>query len=70
LNAVELRGLLDNKTRYIKISKDIETIFNLWKEKRDKIGYSLSELEIFYSGYVMANPIVREKYKELIDEKS
>ena len=60
----ELRRLLKNEVVPVPISKQIEDSFNAWLKKReDKTGISkLQPLEIFYAGYILANPILREQY--------
>jgi len=64
LKTIELRSLLDGTNKEIDIPKDIEKAFDIWlKVKKKKSDISkLKLLEIFYAGYVLSNPIVREKY--------
>lgn len=59
---VELRSLLNGPKKQIVISKEIEETFNDWKEKR--AGENLDPLEIFYAGYILANPMVRDLFKK------
>ena len=59
---IELRSLLKGPKKTIVISQDIEKAFKDWKEKR--AGESLEPLEIFYAGYVLANPMVRDLFKK------
>ncbi len=60
----ELRRLLKDEVVPVTIPKDIEKVFDVWLEKRkDKNETSKIELlEIFYAGYVLANPVLREQY--------
>jgi hypothetical protein len=62
LKTIELRSLLTGTKREITISNDIEKFFNCWKEKR--AGENLEPLEIFYAGYILANPSVRDLFKK------
>lgn len=64
MKTIELRSLLDGTNKEIDIPKDIEKAFDIWlKVKKKKSDISkLKLLEIFYAGYVLSNPIVREKY--------
>jgi len=62
MKTLELRALLDGKEKVIEIPVEIQKIYNLWKEKRgDEV---LNPLEIFYAGYVLSNPILRDKYRK------
>lgn len=64
MKTIELRSLLDGTNKEIDIPKDIEKAFDIWLEVRKKKSdiSRLKLLEIFYAGYVLSNPIVREKY--------
>lgn len=59
MKTLELRALLNNVEKEIPISEEIQTVFNIWKKKRKG---EVEPLEIFYAGYILANPIVREQY--------
>lgn len=62
MKTIELRSLLNKSDMEIEIPTPIEEVFNIWKSQRkDKI----EPLEIFYAGYILANPVIREKYKNL-----
>lgn len=62
MKTLELRALLDGKEKVIEIPVEIQKIYNLWKEKRgDEV---LNPLEIFYAGYILSNPILRDKYRK------
>lgn len=62
MKTLELRALLDGKEKVIEIPVEIQKIYNLWKEKRgDEV---LNPLEIFYAGYVLSNPMLRDKYRK------
>lgn len=59
---IELRSLLKGSKKIIVISSEIEKAFKDWKEKR--AGENLEPLEIFYAGYILANPMVRDLFKK------
>lgn len=61
MKTVELRSLLDGTNKEIDIPVEIAQAYSNWKEKRTDV---VSPLEIFYAGYVMSNPIVREQFKK------
>lgn len=65
LRTIELRSLLNGTNRELVISADIERAFNIWRDKRK--GDELKPLEIFYAGYILANPIVREQYVKSVE---
>ena len=59
---IELRSLLKGPKKQVVISSEIEKAFKDWKEKR--AGENLEPLEIFYAGYILANPMVRDLFKK------
>ena len=59
---IELRSLLTGLKKEIIISHEIEKAFKYWREKR--AGENLEPLEIFYAGYILANPAVRDLFKK------
>ena len=59
---IELRSLLKGPKKIIVISSEIEKAFKDWKEKR--AGENLEPIEIFYAGYILANPMVRDLFKK------
>ena len=61
MKTVELRSLLDGTNKEIDIPVEIAQAYSNWKEKRKDV---VDPLEIFYAGYVMSNPIVREQFKK------
>ena len=68
MKTYELQSLLTEENKQITIPGEIAEVFENWKtkvkeaKKKDKIEI-LSCLEIFYAGYIMSNPIVREQFK-------
>ena len=62
MKTVELRSLLQGKEKVIDIPVDIVRAYKNWKLKRkDDV---IEPEEIFYAGYIMSNPIVREQYQQ------
>lgn len=64
----ELRRLLKNEVVPVTIPKEIEKVFDVWLEKR-KVKSDISKiklLEIFYAGYILANPVLREQYLRIV----
>jgi hypothetical protein len=66
MTTIEIRSLLKEKKRVIPIPKEVQEVFDVWKEKR---GEDFEPLEAFYAGYVLSNPIVRELYKKELPSK-
>ena len=62
MKTVELRSLLQGKEKVIDIPVEIIQAFNNWKEKRKNAV--IQPEEIFYAGYIMSNPIVRQQYSQ------
>lgn len=62
MKAIEIRSLLINKNVEIQIPVDVIDVFNIWKHLRK--DHNLSFEEVFYVGYILSNPIVRDKYKQ------
>ena len=62
MKTIEVRSLLSERRKLITISPEIEKAFEDWKEKR--AGENLEPLEIFYAGYILANPMVRDLFKK------
>jgi hypothetical protein len=62
MKTIEVRSLLSKRRKSIAISPEIEKAFEDWKEKR--AGENLEPLEIFYAGYILANPMVRDLFKK------
>lgn len=64
MKTLELRSLLNGVKKEISIPSDIVEVFNIWKGLNKKVSDSeTSELDSFYAGYILSNPIVREDYK-------
>lgn len=64
MKTIDVRSLLGNP-KEIQIPYEVEEIFNMWKKKYYKVSNDgISMLDAFYAGYIMANPIVRERFKD------
>lgn len=62
MKTLELRALLNDQEKEIDIPIELIKVFNIWKEKRkDSV---LDPIEIFYAGYILSNPVVREQYRK------
>lgn len=62
MKTLELRSLLQGKEKIIDIPVEVMRAYNEWKQKRkDAI---IKPEEIFYAGYIMSNPIVRQQYQQ------
>lgn len=62
MKTLELRALLNDQEKEIEIPIELIKVFNIWKEKRkDSV---LDPIEIFYAGYILSNPVVREQYRK------
>jgi len=62
MQTIELRSLLDGTNKKITIPKELGEIFEDWKAKR--AGEDIQPLEIFYAGYILANPMVKDLFKK------
>lgn len=72
MKTLELRKLIKDKTQLIPIPASIEEVFNVWLKKRQEKELNIAKinmLEIFYAGYILSNPIVREQYKQLSEHE-
>lgn len=63
MKTIEIRSLLQGKEKIIDIPVEIVQAYRNWKSKRNKDDVINPE-EIFYAGYVMSNPIVRQQYAD------
>lgn len=64
MKTLEPRSLLTEVKKEITIPTEIENIFNDWYKRIEKSENKIELLEIFYAGYILSNPMVREQYKE------
>lgn len=64
MKVVEVRSLLNEKIREVEIDNSLTDIFKSWYEKFiSRTNREPTLIDVFYSGYVIANPSVREMFK-------
>lgn len=62
MKTLELQSLLKGEEKQIEIPVELQKVFETWKERRgDEV---LQPLEIFYAGYVLSNPVLRDQYRK------
>lgn len=64
MKTIDVRTLINKSDikRTILIPQNIKNIFDIWKKRiNDVKPNELNELEIFYAGYLLANPMLREE---------
>lgn len=53
---------MNNNAREIKVSPDLSLCFETYMKKLKEVRKGdITALEIFYAGYILSNPTVREK---------
>ena len=64
MRTIEPRSLLKEIPHGIEITSDLIEVFIIWKRKfEEKTGRAPNDIDYMYAGYILANPIVREKFK-------
>lgn len=70
MKTVEPRSLLTDFPLTVNVSPDLLEIFILWKKNfEEKTGRVPNNVDYMYAGYILANPSVRDQYKD-IDQKN
>lgn len=69
MRTIHPSNLINKKTITIEIPSEIIQTFNTWKKLKTSENKKLKEEEIFYAGYILSNPIIRDEYKKLNKEK-
>lgn len=65
MRTIEPRSLLEEVPTSINISPELADVFIIWKNKfEEKTGKCPNNIDYMYAGYILANPIVREKFKK------
>ena len=66
----ELRSLIAGENKKIVIPKDFNKVLKTWEKLiiQADPNTELDPLEIFYAGYILANPNVRDQYRN-VEEK-
>lgn len=70
MKTVEVRSLLSDEPREVKVEEQFQNAFKTWYElfvKRTNKEPTL--IDVFYAGYVLANPSVRNMFRVQIKEK-
>ena len=69
MTTVEVRSLTSDDLRYVRIEEPIHKSFKTWHELFvKKTNREPTQSEIFYAGYILANPNVRDLFR-IFDEK-
>lgn len=70
MTTFELRSLITGKNKKIVIPSDFNKVLKTWEKLRKQAdpNTELDPLEIFYAGYILANPNVRDQYRN-VEEK-
>lgn len=62
MQVYEIRSVINGKPKKINISREMFECFQEYKKLMCKTtNEELSDVELFYAGYILANPIVREQ---------
>ncbi len=61
MNVIDIRSLLDGTPKKITPYPNIQDAFRQYKNMRKKVDGELTDFEAFYAGYMLANPVVRER---------
>lgn len=56
----EVRSIINSKPRKITACEDLIMCFQEYKKLIEKNNLPINEIDLFYAGYVISNPIVRE----------
>ena len=60
---IETRSLMDKKLKEVELSFEMKMCFDTWyKLFVEKVGREPTLGDVFYSGYVLANPILRQQF--------
>lgn len=69
MKVVEPRSLLTDEVRIINAGVEIVKQFNQVKSLMKEKGIEPSELDLFFAGYILANPNVRDSFKKVQDKE-
>lgn len=63
---IEPRSLLSDVVKPIDINEEIIITFIQWQNLfEEKLGHKGDELDAFFAGWVISNPMVRDQFKKL-----
>ena len=64
MKVVEVRSLLSEKPREVEVDSCLTDVFKSWREKFiSKMSREPALIDVFYAGYILSNPNVREMFK-------
>lgn len=74
MKVLDPRKLLLGEKREVEAGGSVRTLFKTWVRLMKDIGNDVDESDpnvfsAFYTGYVLANPIVREQYQKAYKDK-
>ena len=68
MRTFEVRSLFTAQPKDINPPQKVKELLRLWKKLfSDRIGHEPNDLDCFYAGYILSNPMVAEKFKELTE---
>lgn len=56
----EVRSIMNSKPRKIIANEDLIMCLQEYKKLMEKNNLPINEIDLFYAGYILTNPIVRE----------
>lgn len=68
MQTYEVRNLIDDSKslRVVNIERPIVDVFKTWQLKFiERAGREPNLLDVFYAGYILANPNVRDQYRNI-----
>ena len=74
MKVTDPRRLLSGEKREIEANGSVRTVFKVWVKLMKDVGMDIDEFDpvlftAFYTGYVLANPILREQYQKIYKDK-
>lgn len=70
MTTIELRSLVNGENKEVPIPREFEKFFKTWEKLRtESYNKSIEPLEIFYAGYILANPMVRDQYRIILEKE-
>lgn len=70
MQTVEVRSLLNESIREIKVEEAMLNVFKTWHEMFvKKTNREPIAIDIFYAGYILSNPNVRDLFRIVMKEK-
>lgn len=63
MTITDVRSLIKGSVKKQAVSPELYHIYTIWEKKMKEQGEEISNVDAFFAGYVLANPIVREELK-------